>query len=193
MNAPVRFVEQHARRRFTADEVIRMTELGLIGQDARLELMDGDLIDMPSEGELHVAFKIELVRFFVRALGDPFRVAPDATLHLAPSDAPEPDLYVLNTGARLKPIAADDVRLVLEIAESSIAYDLGRKSGKYASYAIAEYWVVDVPRRCTHVLRDPDELSYRQVVSVPFDQPLQPLRLPGIALVIADLPGLRLD
>ena len=193
MNAPVRIVEQPTRHRFTVDEVMQMVEVGLIARDARTELMDGELIDMPSEGELHLTFKIELVRFFVRAVPDDLRIAPDASLHLAPMDAPEPDLYVLNAGAPLKPIDAEDVRLIVEIADSSLGYDLGRKAAKYAEYGVCEYWVVDARARATHVLRRPDSSAYHDITAVAFDQPLRAERVPGVKLVIADLPGLKLD
>ena len=190
MNALIPLVQTPTRHRFTVDEVMRMMEVGLIDPDARFELMDGDLIDMPSEGVVHINFKILLNRFLVLNLEDDLWVAPDATLHLAPIDAPEPDLYVIRAGADLKPAPPADVLLVIEISDSTIGYDLGRKAAKYAAYALSEYWVVDVAARQTHVLRAPEGGTYQQIASVAFDQPLTPLRLPGLALVIADLPGL---
>jgi Uma2 family endonuclease len=193
MNALIPLVQTPTRRRFTVDEVMRMVEVGLIDRDARYEVMDGDLIDIPSEGGIHLNYKILLNRFFVRALADELWVAPDATLHLGSTDAPEPDLYVITAGAELKPAPPEHVLLVIEIADSSIGYDLGRKAAKYAAYALGEYWVVDVGARCTHVLRTPENGAYQEIASVAFDRPLTPVRLPDIALVIADLVGLAQD
>jgi Uma2 family endonuclease len=190
MNALIPLVQTPTRHRFTADEVMRMVEVGLIDRDARLELMDGDLIDMPSEGVIHLSYKILLTRFFNRGLDDEFWVAPDATLHLAPTDAPEPDLYVITAGAELKPAPPENVLLVIEIADRSIGYNLECKAAKYAAYALGEYWVIDVAARCTHVLRAPESGVYQDIAAVAFDQPLKPARLPDIALVIADLAGL---
>lgn len=190
MNALMPLVQTPTRHRFTVDEVMRMAEVGLIDRDARYELMDGDLIDMPSEGVVHINFKTLLTRFLNRNLDDGFWVAPHATLHLAPFDAPDPDLYVITAGAVLKPASPTDVRLVIEISDSSIGYDLGRKAAKYAAYELAEYWVVDVAARQTHILRTPEGGAYQQITSVAFDKPLTPLRLPELALIIADLPGL---
>ena len=79
-----------APHRFTLDEVLAMQAAEIIHPDARIELLDGEIIDMPEEGELHVWFKVELTRFLVRALPDDLRLAPDATLSLAPRDAPDP-------------------------------------------------------------------------------------------------------
>ena len=193
MNAPVRIVEQHARHRFTADEVAVMAKEGIIDSEANIELLDGDLIDMPSEGELHFTLKTLLTRFLNRSVQLDLLVGPDGPLHLSPTDVPEPDIYIFDAGVRWKPINPADVRLVIEISDTSLAYDLGRKSSVYAAYDIAEYWVIDVRSRRTHVLREPTRDAYHELVSVAFDQPLTPLRLPGISLVIAGLPGLKLD
>lgn len=190
MNAPLPSVQTPTRHRFTADEVMRMVEVGLIDRDARLELMDGDLIDMPSEGVVHLNYKILLNRFFARALSDDLWVAPDATLHLAPMDAPEPDLYVILAGVDLKPAVPKTVLLVIEIADSSLGYDLGPKAGMYAAYGLGEYWVVDVVARHTHVLRAPQNGAYHQITSVAFDQPLTPAGVPDVALIITNLVGL---
>ncbi len=193
MNAPARLVDTPTRHRFSVDEVARMVDAGLIDPDARIELLDGELIDMPSEGEAHLALKILLNRFFVRGVGEAVWAAPDATLHLAPDNAPEPDLYLLAAGSPLKPVDPASVHLVVEIADSSLAHDLARKSGLYASHGIVEYWVVDVAARLTHVLRRPEGGAYREVRPVGFDEALQPLRLPDLRLVISALPGLALE
>jgi Uma2 family endonuclease len=187
MNALLPLVQTPTRHRFTVDEVMRMAEVGLIDPDARYEVMDGDLIDMPSEGELHLGYKILLNRFFVEKVRRDLWVAPDATLHLGPIDAPEPDIYVVAANVRLKPIDSANVRLVLEIADSSMGYDLGRKAAKYASFQVDEYWVVDVAARCTHVLKAPEGGAYQNITSVSFDQLLTPIHIPYVALVIADL------
>ena len=192
MSAPLRIVEQPTRHRFTANEVSAMVEAGVIDREGRMELLDGELIDMPSEGERHIHFKIELNRFFVKAISDELRVAPDASLHLAAVDVPEPDLYVLDTGAALRPVDPAQVRLVVEIADSSLSYDLGPKSATYARYGVGEYWVLDIGARVTHVLKRPADGVYQDVAAVAFDQPLRPERVAGIALVIAGRPGRKL-
>ncbi len=192
MNAPavVEFERPPQRWRLTLDDVLRMMEVGILPPDARVELLDGELIEMPAEGGPHVRYKTELTRFFVLNLPDDLRVATDSTLRLAAEDAPDPDLYVYPASVREEELTAADVLLVVEIADSSLGLDLGRKASKYASYGIVEYWVVDVNARLTHVLSDPDAGAYRDIRPVPLDQPLTPLRLPQLRLVISDLPRL---
>lgn len=112
---------------------------------------------------------------------------PDGTLHLGPEDAPQPDFYILSAGAALKPVDPTTVALVIEIADSSIAHDLGRKSGKYAQYGLAGYWVVDINARKTHVLTSPEDGAYRDITSVPFDVALTDRGLRGLSLTIEDI------
>jgi Uma2 family endonuclease len=190
-SAPMRWIgpptpEPH---RFTLDDVLALQKAGVIDWDARIELLDGEIIDMPEEGELHVWFKVELTRFFVRALGDEFRLAPDATLSLAPRDAPEPDIYVFPVGAPLRLTPGSVLRLLVEISDTTLDHDLKRKVAKYASYGVPEYWVLDVQHRRTFVHLQPEGDTYLTREVVPFDGRLVPTLLPDIALVVADLPG----
>lgn len=85
------------------------------------------------------------------------------------------------------PVDPAAVPLVIAIADTSVARDLGRKSGKYAQYGLAEYWVVDVNARLTHVLRDPDDRAYRDISGVPFDTVLTPRALPTVRVRFDDL------
>lgn len=182
--------------RFTLDDVLALQKAGVIDFDARIELLDGEIIDMPEEGELHVWFKVELTRFFVRALDDGHRLAPDATLSLAPRDAPEPDIYIFPVGAPLRLTPGPDLRLLIEIADSTLDHDLKRKAAKYASYEVPEYWVVDVRHRRTHVHLRPEAGAYLERVVVAFEDRLRPTRIDGVDLVIAELPrydGLSFD
>ena len=174
--------------RFTLDEVIALRRAGAIHPDLKLELLDGEIIEMPEEGELHVWFKVELNRFLVRALGDDHRLAPDSTLSLAPTDAPSPDIYVFPTGAPLRLTPGHQLRLLIEIADSSLKHDLRRKAAKYADYAIPEYWVIDLNGRRTHVHLRPEQGGYGELREVAFGSALRPSLIDGINLVIADLP-----
>ncbi len=188
MNAHAFFPKaETARHRFTVDDVDRMVETGLIAPDARMEILDGELLDMASEGETHLTFKMRLNRALILALGSDWDLMPDGTLHLGPEDAPQPDFYVLKAGAALKPVDPATVVLIIEIADTSIAHDLGRKSGKYAQYGLVEYWVVDTNARHTHVLSSPADGVYHDIRSVPFDVALSPQCLRGVSLIIDDI------
>jgi len=183
MNAPAALrPDSPTRARFTVDDVARMVEAGLIDPEQSTELLGGEVLLMPSEGASHIAFKAVLTRAFNRALPDSWLIAPDSTLHLSPEDAPEPDLYVLPAGASLQPVDRTAVALVVEIADSSVTHDLGRKASVYAGYGLAEYWVIDLKTRRTHVLTRPEEGVYAQIDIVEFGRPLAPAALPELVL-----------
>jgi len=188
MNAPAFFPRKEtARHRFSVEDVWRMVEAGVIAPDASFEILDGEIIDMASEGEVHLTFKARLIRALILGLGEGWDVVPDGTLHLAGEDAPEPDCYILPADAKLRPVDPVAVKLVVEIADSSLTYDLGRKAEKYAHYGLAEYWVVDINARQTHVLTQPGNGTYGDIVQVSFDNTLIPQELPMLSIRFDDL------
>lgn len=193
MNAPASAPRwRYERLRLTVDAEQTLVDAGLINPDARTELIDGELFFMPSDGGDHINYKAELTAWFIRRLADTQRLIPDSTLHLGPSDTPRPDLYVCDASAELVPIDPAEVYLILEVADSSLGRDLNAKAAQYARFGVAEYWVVDIGARVTHVHRAPWNGSYPAPKRVPFDAGLQAEALPDLPpLVIAELP--RLD
>lgn len=184
-------VGEPRRRRFTVDDISAMVETGLVDPKARIELLEGEIVEMPPEGELYRTYKVALTRALILALADlDLEVGPDMSLILGPDDAPEPDLYVYVAGESLKLTPGASVPLVVEIADSSLTYDLSRKAAKYASYGIAEYWVVDLNARQTHVLTEPADGVYHAATAIPFNAELRPSRLPKVGLTIASLRGI---
>src|SRR5476651_58253 len=82
------------RHGFTGEDVLRMQEAGLLIEDGKFELIDGEIIDMPSEGDAHLGLRIRLTKYLNRSLPDDIAVTPDGTLRLAERDWPEPDFYL---------------------------------------------------------------------------------------------------
>ena len=91
MNAFVRALETADQHRFTLDDVLRMQEAGILDADARVELIDGGLVEMAPEGVPHVRLKMQLARAFLARAGDDIAVIVDSTLRLSEQDAPDPD------------------------------------------------------------------------------------------------------
>lgn len=164
-----------------------MLEAGLLDHDDNLELLGGELIDRPSEGELHLTLKAMLVRWLIRNLSDSWLVVPDSPLHLSAITAPEPDAYVAVDGTALEPVDPTQVPLVIEVADTSLTHDLNRKPAVYAAFGLTEYWVVDANGRRTYVFRGPANGSYPDPTPVAFDQPLTPAAFPDLSLTIGDL------
>ncbi|MDX2238115.1 MAG: Uma2 family endonuclease [Hyphomonadaceae bacterium] len=169
------------------DDVFAMQDAGILPPDHRCELIHGELIEMPSEGDRHSHAKAQLIMWFARNLPhDRYAVGPDTTFFLDKQEAPEPDVFLHDAALRPSQVGGRDALLVIEIAATSLAYDLTVKAELYSAYGVREYWVVDVERRETHVHRRDGE-GWAKGDPVPFDAPIALTQIPGAALRIADL------
>lgn len=193
MNAlsPIRTRTEPARLKFTLADVDAMVRAGLMPENARVELIDGDLIQMASEGGPHIRYKVELNRWLVRALPEAYRLAPDATLRLAEDNAPEPDLYVYPASLDEEDVRGPDTLLVIELSDTTQSYDLRRKAVLYARFGVREYWVVDLARRVVHVHTAPSVGGYDTIAIMGYEDTLRPAALPELGLRLADLERLN--
>jgi len=147
----------------TVDDLSAMVDAGILGEDDRVELLDGVLVEMSPQGSTHLAAVARLTMLVVPvAAAAGLVVTPRCPLDVAsPISQPEPDLAVVP--------AADwdaypaQALLVIEISVTSRAIDLGRKAAIYAAAGIPEYWVLDLDRRRLVVHRDPAGDSYEIV------------------------------
>jgi Uma2 family endonuclease len=194
MNKPVFLGDaQHApreprRHAFSVDDVFRMQETGVLPPEHRCELMRGDLIEMPSEGDLHSFFKNSLIHMIAR-LVDPksYTLGADTTFFLDRTSAPEPDLFVSRKNLRPSQVRGESALLVVEVADTSLGYDTGAKAELYAEYGVREYWVVDVKARRTLVYRLDASGRYGEPEDIAFETPLAAGLVPEIVLRMADL------
>ena len=162
-----------ARRAFSADDVRRMVESGILSEDERVELIDGELIAMSAKGFAHDRIKTELVHRLSRALSDAYRVHVESTLQLDAAVLVEPDLLVARKDAAsmsaegFATIPVSEVLLLIEVAATSLAYDRGRKAALYAREGVPEYWVIDANERTAWIHRGPGPSGYATVTEVP--------------------------
>ena len=149
-------------RPLTVDVYERMIEAGILTEDDRVELLKGQLSEVSPQSPQHAALTQWLSGRLIRAIDpDVAGVRVQLPLRLAPVSEPEPDIAIVRAGAygREHPTGA---LLVIEIALSSRALDLGAKAEVYAAAGVGEYWVVDVPARTIHVHDSPAGDSYQQ-------------------------------
>lgn len=154
------------RKRFTSDEVDRLTELGFF-DGRRYELIDGDLIDKMGQNPPH-ASAIRLALAWLASIFPPNRIQVQLPIKLSSHDGernlPEPDLAVL---AEDKPEFAkrhprsEELLLAIEVADTSVVFDLSRKAVLYGAAGVPEYWVLDLTRRMLLVHRQPFHAGYR--------------------------------
>src|SRR5262245_60186595 len=167
MNAANSHPQRHPIR---VEEYLRMGEAGVFSQDARLELMDGEIMDMAPIGIRHAAAVNLLTGWLVRGVGDRAIVSVQNPLIANEWSAPQPDLAVLRPRAdryfHAHP-GARDVLLVIEVAETTLRYDLGRKMPLYARTGVAEAWVIDLESCVVHVFRGVESNGYREHLVIP--------------------------
>jgi Uma2 family endonuclease len=167
------------RRRFTVAEVEAMVAAGVMEEDERVELIGGELVPMSPKGNHHEVLKAALLRRWYRASPDEFGLVPETTFRLSEDTYLEPDVVIYPRTSGIRGLSANNVILVVEIADSSLPYDVGRKAALYASFGIRELWVIDGVRLTTRIFREPTADGYRNTQDFgPADQ-LTPLIAPG--------------
>jgi len=173
--------------RLTVDEYYRMAEVGLLAPDARVELIEGAIIDMAPIGERHIAAIMHLTHRLVEAVGKQALISVQGAVRLGIHNQPQPDFAVLRPSAdayRQHVPAPADVLLLIEVSDSTLTFDRGAKAALYARHGIAEYWVVDVERSVLHVFREPNDGRYgRELTLTPGRLPI-----PGLGIEV-DLSG----
>ncbi len=180
------------RQGITVDEYHRMSERGSFAPDARVELIDGVIIDMPPIGSLHAAIGSRLDSLLREAVGSQALVRCQWPLQLGDDSEPQPDLALVrpveNFYEDRHPTAADTL-LVIEISATTLNDDLSTKLLLYARHRIPEYWVVDVANHRLHSFRRPRDADYEQAGSVDRPREMEISALPGIAVDLSRIFG----
>ena len=191
MNALVRALQTSQQHRFTLDDVLRMQDAGILDADAKVELIDGGLVEMASEGAPHTRTKMQIAFALIAQIRGEAVVIVDSTLRLAPTYAPDPDLYIYDASLPLEQVDGLKVGLVIEIAQSTVAKDLSIKAELYGQHGVRDYWVVDVNTNVTTVHRAPSEGMYRDITRYLARDNVTSLVFPALTLCLADLPPIR--
>jgi Uma2 family endonuclease len=179
------------RKRWTRAECEALEASGLLDYD-HLELVEGDLISRMGKNRPHVNSMTFLTGWLVQVFGAAF-VNQEAPIDLAPNDNPTnepvPDAIVLKRESFHFPSAnprSEDLRLVVEVADSSLTFDLTTKAALYARAGIAEYWILDVAGRRLLVHRDPKSGGYGSIVAYSESESVAPLSAPQAKFRVAD-------
>ncbi len=163
------------RRRFTVAEVEAMVAAGVMEEDERVELIGGELVPMSPKGNHHEVVKTALLDRWYRARPEHVRLAPETTFRLGEDTYFEPDIVIYPAESGLRALSRSNVLLVVEIADSSLRYDMSRKAALYASFGIRELWVIDAVRLTPRVFREPTADGYRDTRDLVASDRLIPL------------------
>jgi Uma2 family endonuclease len=183
MNVPLTHAAEGLERRaFTVQDVIRMVEMGVLGRDERFELIGGEIVPMSPKGIRHERLKIWLNTFIIENRPKTIELAPETTFYLADDTFIEPDFVLYPAEKGIENLTAETALLAIEIADSSLKYDLGRKAQLYAQFGIRELWVIDVNTLTITVHRDPQDGRYRQIERRDKQAILEPSAISGFTI-----------
>ncbi len=174
------------RRAFTLADVRRMIEAGILHEDDKFELIEGEIVWMQAKNFPHERIKLALVRALSRALPDHLQLGVETTAYLADITYVDPDLTIFPMGDT-EEVRGPDILLAIEVADTSLAKDLKLKAGVYAKYGVRELWVVDARKLVTHVFRAPVDGKWTFVETRPPEHVLTHDSAPGFAARLAEM------
>ena len=179
------------RKVWTRQDAHTLLDIGFPNAQ-KLELIDGDLIDHTGRKRPHVVCHHLIHAGLVAAFGVPY-VEMKPSIDVSPEDnpisEPEPDLIVTAKPLQdyLENPGPADIRLLIEVSDTSRRLDLGKKARLYARAGIADYWVIDIPQKCVHVHRSPERGAYTSIAQFGFDDEISPLADPTARICLNQL------
>ncbi len=178
------------RHRFSVEEYYRMAEMGVLKPDARVELLNGEIIDMSPIGPFHGGVINFLIEIFTAARRGRWVTAVQNPLHLSADSEPQPDLLLLKPSAdfyRKRHPQPDDVYLLIEVADTSLTTDRDDKLPAYGRAGIAEVWIVNLNEETIEVYREPHFAGYGSKTILRAGERAAPRAFPDAAVDVAEL------
>lgn len=175
------------RRCWSVAEIEEMVRAGIIDEDERFELIGGEVVPMSPKGARHEWIKGELNRFLQRSAPTHLSILQETTLRLDARTFVEPDFCVFPRDLDLKRLDGPAVLLAIEVADTSLPYDKGRKISIYASFGVREVWVIDASKATTWVHRNLGAAGYAEIAEFPASERLTPMLAPELAFSLAEL------
>ncbi|MBI5383388.1 MAG: Uma2 family endonuclease [Verrucomicrobia bacterium] len=176
--------------RFTVEDYYRMAETGVLKPEARVELLDGEIVDMMPIGPFHAGTTNRLNRLFNVPSKGRWLVAAQNPVRLSEHSEPQSDLMLvkpaLDDYTRRHP-GPDDVFLLIEVADTTLTYDRSRKLPAYGRAGIPEVWIVNLPERKVEVYREPHYLGYAFKLELREGDQAEPQAFPDVKVDVASL------
>jgi Uma2 family endonuclease len=176
----------HAR--FTRQAYHRLAELGLLSDDARVELIDGEIFMMLPIGPPQGGLITRLTDFFARRLPEELYCRVQLPIVVSDHSEPQPDIAIVGRREddyRGEHPLSSNVALLIEVSQSSLKFDLGRKLRLYAKSGIVEYWVVDVDQQAVLVHCDPAGERYQSIQTFTSGSTIAPRTVPKCQLELS--------
>src|SRR5262249_52216070 len=180
------------KKLFTVDEYYRMADAGILTEDDRVELIDGEIIEISPIGNRHQACVNRANTFFNEAFGRAAIVSNQSPLRLSNYTEPVPDVIVLKPAPDFyasRERRPGDVFLVVEVSDTTLRYDKNLKLPRYAAAGVAEVWIEDLRNDLLLVYRDPGEKGFKTSLILHRGDSISPLAFPKVTFKIDDLIG----
>lgn len=177
------------RAKLRVADFLLLAEAGAFADYARTELIEGEIWVVNSVHRRHARAHAQLtaeIGAALKASGSPFTFYTAPSTELSDDSLPEPDIAIGEVSdAKIFPGPA--MRVAIEISDSTLDLDLGRKARLYARYGVPEYWVVDVEGQRIHQFWDPAGETYAKHRQIPFGSPVTAATLTGLAVETGNL------
>ena len=177
---------------WTKEQYYKMGEMGLFG-DARVELIEGEIIEMPPIGTRHFTSVGLATQVLNRIFGENYCVMPQNSFNAGPGAEPQPDIAVYEGNIRdFADALPTTALLVVEVADSTLHSDRTRKAKLYAGRGIQDYWIINLRGNLLEVHRQPttrpdQPVAYKNVLTLTADDAVAPLAAPNSPISVADL------
>ena len=178
------------KRRFSVKEYYLMAEAGILSPRDRVELIDGEIVQMAAMGSYHAGCVNTLNRLFMETLGRRVVVSVQNPVRLGERSEPEPDVALLRPRADLYTDShprPENVLLIVEVSHSTVEYDRDVKTPLYAAAGIPELWLVNLDEDYIDGLSDPDGVGYRATRRYVRGERIAPALLPDAALEVSQI------
>lgn len=185
MGAPVSI----PRRLLNVEEYYRLGKAGVLGEEDRVELIEGEMLEMAPIGGPHAYLVNRFNQLFAAQLGNRGVLSIQNPILLPPRNVPQPDVVILgphSMTSRELP-RASDVLLVIEVSHTTVEYDRDVKIPIYATHGIVEVWLCEVASQRLSIHLEPDASGYQRLLKPSNDATISPSRLPGVKIRLADL------
>lgn len=180
------------RRRFTVEQYEQMAIAGIFAEDDRIELIEGEIVEISPIGPSHSACVSRLIQLIQQQIGSSLIIRVQDPIRLSNRSEPQPDVALVQpradfyAGGHPEP---EDVVLLVEVADSSLSYDRDLKLPLYARAGIAEVWLVCLLPQTVEVFRAPSESGYGERREARRGESVAALNIPGVMLSVADIRG----
>ncbi|KAB2850022.1 MAG: Uma2 family endonuclease [Hyphomicrobiaceae bacterium] len=175
------------RRKWSVAEIEAMVKAGIIAEDERIELIGGEVVPMSPKGIRHELVKVALARHWYKRLPDTAELAQETTFRLDEHSFVEPDFVFYRKSDGLAGLKPQTCLLAVEVADTSLDYDLRRKARIYASHGVREVWVINAVSLLTHVHRAPGLDGYGDIREHPADDTLELTFAPHLNVALGRL------